>query len=137
MPSLKKIKQQAWIFYNEWRKQKTFSPALNTDIRISLKGWYHITGAKGYKQRSAHDVYRRLMILHHAKSIIETATTIQNVQIKGKITYYALDAVIKVTEDKKTDWRKIRVIIIDDLKGNKIFYSVMDKKPSSRPKIQK
>ncbi len=137
MPSLKMVKHQAWAFYSKWKKQKTFSPAFNSDVRVSLKGWYHITGARGFKQRSAGDVYRRLMILHHAKTIIETATTIQNVQVKGKITYYALDSVTQVSENDKTEWRKLRVIIIDDIKGNKVFYSVMDKKPSIRPKIQK
>lgn len=101
------------------------------------KGWYHITGARGYKQRSVHDAYRRLMILPYAKEIIEKATTIQNVQIKGKTTFYALDAVTQVTEDGKTDWRKLRVIIIDDPKGNKVFYSIMDRKPSPRPKLKK
>ena len=41
---------------------------------------------------------------------------------------YALEGMIEVEENNNKALRKIRVIIIEDFKKNKIFLSVMDKK---------
>ena len=128
MPRLKKIKQEAWEYYNTWRQEKTYSPAFKSELKISLMGWRHISGATGYKKRTLHDTYRRLRLLPYAKEIIEKSTTIQNVTTKGKRTFYALEAMIMVKEEDKEALRKVRVIFVEDTKGNKIFYSVMDKK---------
>ncbi len=128
MPNIKKIKKKAWKFYNKWREMKTYSPALQSEIRISLKGWKHISGATGAKKRTIYDTYRRLKLLPYAKQIIETSTTIQNVTIKGEKTFFVLEAMIKIEENGHEVLRKIRVILIEDKMKNKIFYSVMDKK---------
>jgi len=45
MGKLKKVKQEAWEFYDSWRKVKSYSPALQSEVRISLLGWRHISGA--------------------------------------------------------------------------------------------
>ncbi len=60
MPNLKQVKQEAWKYYKKWRKVKTYSPALQSEVRISLMGWRHITGATGAKKRTYHDTYRRI-----------------------------------------------------------------------------
>ena len=96
MGSLKKVKNDAWIFYDSWRKVKSYSPALQTEIRISLMGWRHISGASGAKKRTFSDTYRRLKLLPYAKQIIETSTTIQNVSTRGKKTFYAIEAILEV-----------------------------------------
>lgn len=128
MGKMRKIKQKSWEFYDSWRKVKSFSPALNSEVRVSLMGWRHISGTTGAKKRTFSDTYRRLKLLPYAKQIIETSTTIQNITTKGKRTFYALEAMMKVKEDHKESLRKIRVILVEDKKKNKIFYSVMDKK---------
>lgn len=134
MGSLKKIKKAAWEFYDSWRKVKSHSPAFQSEIKVSLLGWRHISGATGAKKRSSGDTYRRLKLLPYAKQIIETSTTIQNVSERNKKIFYSIEAMIEVIEDDKKDLRKIRVVLIEDKKKNKIFYSVMDKKVK---KVQK
>lgn len=131
MNKIKKIKQESWVFYNKWRKAQSYSPAFKSKVRVSLLGWRHITGATGAKKRTFKDTYRRLRLLPYAKEIIETSTTIQNIITKGKRKFYALEAMLKVRVDKKSELRKVRVILIEDKKKNKIFYSVMDKKQRS------
>ncbi len=121
-------KVKAKKYYDLWRKQKTYSPALKANVNITLKGWKHITGATGHKKRSFGDVYRRLKLLPHAKSIIKKSTTIQNIKIKNKIKYYALEAVVKIKNNGAVKQRKVRVIIQEDKLGTLIFLSVMDKK---------
>ena len=66
MPSLKKVKEEAWVFYRKWRKEKTYAPAFKSEVRVSLMGWRHISGATGYKKRTLHDIYRRLKLLPYA-----------------------------------------------------------------------
>lgn len=65
MPGLKKAKQKAWEFYDSWRKVKSYSPALQAEVRISLMGWRHISGATGAKKRTSSDTYRRFKLLPH------------------------------------------------------------------------
>jgi hypothetical protein len=131
MTTLKKVKLEAWKFYDAWRNKKTYSIALKSDVRISLMGWKHISGATGAKKRTYQDTYRRMKLLPYAKEIIEKSTTIQNVTTKGKRTFYALEAVVMVKHNGNETLRKIRVIIVEDKNKNKIFYSVMDKKQKS------
>lgn len=132
MSKLKKVKQEAWEFYDSWRKVKSYSPALQSEVRISLLGWRHISGATGAKKRTYNDTYRRFKLLPYAKQIIEASTTIQNVSTKGKRIFYVLEAMMEVEENGKKDFRKIRVILIEDKQKNKVFYSVMDKKQKEK-----
>lgn len=125
---MKKVKQEAWEFYDSWRKVKSFSPALQSEIKVSLLGWRHISGATGAKKRTFNDVYRRLKLLPYAKQIIETSTTIQNIVDRGGKTFYAIEAMVMIEEIGSKELRKIRVILIEDKNKNKIFYSVMDKR---------
>jgi hypothetical protein len=132
MPSYKKVKMGAKIFYDKWRKTSSFCPAFNCNVKISLKGWRHLVGSTGNTKRTLCDSYRRLMLLPYAQQITEMSTTIQNVSTKNGTTYYCLEAVINVSENGKTGLRKVRVIYFDDKKGNKTFLSVMDKKPKPK-----
>ncbi len=129
MPSLKKVRKEAWEFYQRWRKEKTYSPALKSEVRVSLKGWAHLSGSDKVRRKRTHqDAYRRYKLLPYAKEIIETSTTIQNITEERKRKFYALEAIIKVSYNDKKENRKIKVILIEDRLGNKIFYSVMDRR---------
>lgn len=131
---MKAVKADAWKFYDKWRKKPPYSPALKATVRVSRKGWSHLTGASGYKKRTVGDVYRRLKLLPYADDIIKTSTTIQNILTKKKVKYYALEAIVEVDQDGKKSPRKVRVIIQKDKSGQFVFLSVMDKKRRRRKK---
>lgn len=126
MPSLKKIKQISWKFYDSWRSEKTFSPVLGSEVRVSLKGWYHLTGAPGTKKRSVPDIIRRLKILPLAKKTIESKNATHKINKRKNKLYHTLE-----TEHENI---KIRVVLIEDKLGNKIFYSVMDRSVETNKK---
>lgn len=127
--NIQKAQSEAWKIYDSWRKTDGINcPAFRSKIKISLLGWRHLIGATGHKKRVSDDVYRRLKLLPHVKTIIENSKLIQNVIKKKGRTYYALEGMLEVEENKQKSLRKIRVIIIEDFKKNKIFLSVMDKK---------
>lgn len=129
------FKKKWWNFYSQWRKEKCYSPALKENIVISLLGWYHLTGQSGSKKRTWNDVYRRLQLLPFAREIILESTTVQNVEVRKEVTYYVIEAMKMVTEKGNKEWRKIRVILTENKKGQKTFLSVMDKKsPKKRDK---
>jgi hypothetical protein len=132
MAHLGKVQREARKFYDKWRKTGSYCPAFKSAVKVSLKGWRHITGATGYTKRTRDDTHRRLKLLPKAKEIIETSTTIQNVTKIHRRRYYALEAMVKVPELGKDSLRKVRVIIVEDKQGNKIFYSVTDKKLGRR-----
>lgn len=52
--------------------------------------------------------------------------------IKGKRKFYVLEAMMEVDENSNKDFRKIRVILIEDKRRSKVFYSVMDKKQKEK-----
>ncbi len=122
------VKEKAWKYYNKWRKNPPYSPALKSKVRVSLKGWDHITGSTGHKKRAIGDVYRRLKLLPYADKIIKTSTTIQNIVEKKSRKFYAIEAMIEVKQDSKRVSRKVRVVIERDRNGGYVFLSVMDKK---------
>lgn len=128
MTDIARAKNEAWKFYNKWRKEKTFCPALNTNVSVSLKGWRHISGATGHKKRTPEDTFRRFKLLPCAKEIIEKATLVQDISKRNGSTFYVLEGMVNVKEVGGEALRKVRVIIIEDKLKNKIFYSVMDKK---------
>lgn len=121
-------KKKSKIYYDKWRKETTYSPALKKNIKITKKGWRHITGAPGHKKRPFKDVYRRLKLLPYAKFIIKKSSTIQSVRNKNGIKYFALEAVIPVKVNETKSLRVVKVVIQEDKKGNLIFLSIMDKK---------
>lgn len=117
---MKKAKQKAWEFYNNWRKEITYCPALKTEVIVSQIGWKHLIGTTGNSKRSSNDIFRRLRLLPYAKQVIKSSGTIVKVRNEGTRVFYALETIIK--------FKKIRVILIEDEQGRKIFYSVMDKR---------
>lgn len=121
-------KEKSLNFYKQWMKVKCFCPALNEDIKITWQGWNHIAGNKGATKRPWSDVYRRLKLLPLAKEIIEKSTTVQNIDNRNGVTYFTLEAMKLMTIKNVKQWRKVRVILIQDKKIKKIFLSVMDKK---------
>lgn len=129
---MKKVKEDTLKMYKRWQKQKIYCPAFKQNVRFSLKGWRHITGATGDKKRKYNDVYRRLKLLPHAKTITKKSTTIQNITKRRGRTYYVLEAILPVTEKGRVTPRKVRVVFEEDKKGKKVFLSVMDKKKFRR-----
>ena len=71
------------------------------------------------------------------KTIIEQSRLIQNIRKTGYRTYYAIEGMVEVEEDGIKDFRKVRVVIVDDYQNNMIFYSVMDKKERNNQKRKK
>lgn len=127
--SIKRAQNEAWKIYNSWRKAGGINcPAFKCKVRISLLGWRHLIGASGHKKRISDDVYRRLKLLPHVKKIIENSKLIQNIKKKNGQIYYVLEGMLEVEENNIKALRKIRVIIVEDFKKNKIFLSVMDRK---------
>lgn len=127
--NIKRAQNEAWKIYDSWRKTGGINcPAFKCKVRISLLGWRHLIGASGHKKRISDDVYRRLKLLPHIKKIIENSKLIQNVKKKKGQTYYALEGMLEIVENNNKQLRKIRVVIVEDFKKNKIFLSVMDKK---------
>jgi hypothetical protein len=128
MGSFKKEVADALQYYKQWRKQKCYCPALKSRVLITNKGWHHLVGNRTYLNRSLADKYRRIKLLPYAKQVIETSHTIQDIRTINKSPYYTLQSVIPVSFNGLMQLRKIKVIIYEDAKGNKIFLSVMDKK---------
>ena len=127
--SVKKAQDEAWKIYDSWRRAGGINcTAFKCKVRISLLGWRHLIGASGHKKRISDDVYRRLKLLPHVKKILENSKLIQNIKKKNGQVYYALEGMLEVEENKVKALRKIRVVIIEDFKKNKIFLSVMDRK---------
>jgi len=127
--SVKKAQDEAWKIYDSWRKAGGINcPAFKCKVRISLLGWRHLIGASGHKKRISDDVYMRLKLLPYIKKIIENSKLIQNVKKKRGKIYYALEGIMEIEENHNKQLRKIRVVIVEDFKKNKIFLSVMDKK---------
>ena len=110
---------EAWNFYNQWRQENSFSPALNTNINITRKGWNHIFN----KNRNEKDKYRRLKLLPYAKELIELSTTIQNIKQSNEGTFIAIEHVFNL----ETNY-KVRVILESKDNRDYTFLSVMDKK---------
>ena len=132
MSDLRDVKKSAKEIYDQWRRETICCPAFDGEaVVFSLKGWNHITGATGHKKRPLKDIQRRLALLPYAKQIIERSSTIQNITVKGGLTFFALEAVIKVEKATLIEYKKIRVILAEDKAGKKIFYSVMDKNSNS------
>lgn len=112
--------------YKDWRKKLNYCPALKENIVVSLKGWRHcLTKGQGQK-RSIQDIYRRLKLLPFAQKILEKTTTLQNITYENRRKYFIFESVEELQINGKIQQQKVRVILIEDKKGNKIFYSVMN-----------
>jgi len=114
-------KKQAWQFYDEWRKVGSYCPVLKSHVRVTLLGWNHLVGNENYSRRSPNDRFRRFKLLPFAKIVIEDTKSIRN---RSFNKFYALESKIEINK-KRT---RIKVVVIEDKTGNKIFLSVMDRK---------
>jgi hypothetical protein len=85
-------------------------------------------GDKKHQKRSSADKFRRFKILPYAKQVIESSHKIHSTRKVKERTYYTIESTIPMSIDEVKTLRKIRVVIFEDKKGNKIFLSVMDKK---------
>jgi len=119
---------QARRYYLLWKKQGSYCPALKSKILITNKGWNHLVGNKVNHKRTHLDQSRRLKILPYAKVVLEASNTIQDIRLKHGHIYYSMDAITPIEENKVKQLRKVRVVIFEDIKGNRIFLSLMDKK---------
>ncbi len=111
--------QKAWQFYNQWRKEETFCPALNSKIIISRRGWNHIMK----NERPLKEKIERAKILELAKDIIKNTTTVQDVRINKDLSFIAFEHIFDLFEKEK-----IRVIIETRDFRRYRFLSVMKRK---------
>lgn len=119
---------QAHKYYLLWKKQGCYCPALKSKILITNKGWNHLIGGKDNHKRTQLDKCRRFRVLPYAKIVLEASSTIQDIRLKHSRLYYSMDAVTPIEENEVKHLRKIRGVIYEDIKGNRIFLSLMDKK---------
>lgn len=134
---LQKQQTKSWLMYDKWRSTSILCPAFGGPVNFTLQGWRHIIGATGHRKRTSDDTFRRLKLLPYAKEIIEKSSTVQNISQRGRKIFYALEAVIEIEENGAKQMRKVRVVCIEDLKKNKIFYSVMDKKSARKKRLKR
>ncbi len=114
--SNKTKEKEAWDYYKTWQKEKTYSPALKSKILITKKGWDHIKKGSKTRKRRASDKHNKFNLLKLAKYIIKTVKQYE-IENRNNEKYF----VLKISKDKD----EIRVLIKEDKKGNKYFYSVM------------
>ncbi len=111
-------KKEAWIYYKNWMKEKTISPALKSEIKITRLGWDHVVRGTHIKARSYKDRNTRIAQLKNIKYIL-THQKNYSVVYRNNFKYYE----IKSLKDKRSE--RIKVIIREDKQGNKVLYSWM------------
>lgn len=110
-----KIESKAKIYYENWRKLGSDSPALNEKIYVTRFGWNHILNPR--KRRSKVQKIKRLKALPLARKILETATTYQEHRQDKGINYYAFIA--------EAGGNRIKVAVSAKGRGPKTFLSVV------------
>lgn len=127
MSELKSIIEKAKKYYfKEWRSSEKITPAFNEKVFVTKLGWNHIVH---HPRRKLIDKIIRLKKLHLAREVLETATTYQTLQKRGKFYLYGLQAI-------KGDTR-IKVVVSSKGKGGKkVFYSAMFKSLSRQERIK-
>ena len=119
-------RKEALEYYKNWMKEKTFSPALKSLIRITKKGWEHISSGSKSRHRNEKDKANRFNLLKVAKYIINNSN-VYFVSYKNKEKYFILEDKVVITLNNKKKLTKVKVIIKEDRLGNKYFYSVKKK----------
>jgi hypothetical protein len=110
-----KIKTKARKFYEKWRREGSYSPALREQILVTRLGWNHLVDPR--KHRTKAQKIKRFDALPTAKHILDTATTYQEHHFDKGINYYAFIAEI--------DGKRIKVIVSSKFKKQKAFLSVI------------
>lgn len=126
MSKLKSIVAKAKKYYfKEWKGNEKITPAFEEKVFITNLGWNHIVH---HPRRKLVDKIIRLKKLSLAREVLETATTYQTLQKKGKFYLYGFQAI-------KGDTR-IKVVVSSKGKnGRKVFYSAMFKSMSRQERI--
>ncbi len=128
MSSFKKELSKALEYYRNWKKHDCYCPALQCNVLITNRAWHHLIGNKSFRKRNISDKFRRIKLLPYAKEVLEKSHTLQNIKSVNGRMHYGMDAMVPVEKDGVYVIKKIRVVVYEDIKGNKIFLSVMDKK---------
>lgn len=118
MIDLDQVEKRAWRLYKSLMKEKYYSPALKKHIRFSNQGWRHLSNHARPTKRTLADLLHRFSLLELATVIIESTTSVRTYRQHNR-TFHSLQSVISE--------RVIRVVLIEDLAGNIVFLSVIDK----------
>lgn len=110
-----KAKITAKKFYWDWRRTGSYSPALDSQIKITRLGWDHLINPK--KKRTKVQKIKRFQALPLAKKLIEKSTTFQEHRHEGGFDYYTFIA--------EMDGKKIKVVISGKPHKTKQFLSVI------------
>lgn len=118
MTKLKDIEAKAKDYYfNNWRGHEVVIPAFGEKVYLNRIGWNHIAH---HPRRKLVDKIIRLKKLDIARKVLETSSHYQTVEVRGKIHYYGIQAIVGDT--------RVKVIVTSmGSKGRKILYSVMFK----------
>ncbi len=112
---LEKIQNNAWKYYQGWRKIGSMCPAFNGEhIYVTRLGWNHLVSPR--KKRTVREKIRRFKALPLARRLIERSTTYQEHRTEKGISFWALSA--------HMDGQKIKVILSSKNK-KKYFLSVI------------
>lgn len=118
MSSVKSIIKKAKGFYfKKWKGHEKVCPAFGEKVYLTRLGWNHIVF---HRRRNLVDKIIRLKKLPLAKEILETSTTYQTLQKRGKYYLYGFQAI-------KGNTRAKVVVASKTKKGKRVLYSVMFK----------
>jgi len=109
-------KQEAWRYYKTWMKERTYCKALKAEVRITRKGWDHLSEGTNAKRRTYKDRNSRFQLLKLVKYTIKNSEKFRT-EVKHNQKYYVLELLMKKY--------KLRVLLKKDLAGKFYFYSVM------------
>jgi hypothetical protein len=118
--SFVKSELDAKRYYKTWMKEVTKCPLFEKPVRISKKGWDHIYSGSRSRKRNIKDKHRKFLLLKAAKKLIKEARQV-TVEKKNGTKYFILEE--KVLIQNKS--QKVKVLLKEDKKGNKYFFSVM------------
>lgn len=130
---LKEEEAKIWKIYNGLRySEGVYCPVFKCKIKFTLMGWKHIIGATGHKKRTSKEKLRKLKLFNYVVDIIKKSSTFQDIREARSHIDYCLESVLKIKYKNVREYSKVRVIIREDKKGIKKFYSVMDKRISQK-----
>jgi hypothetical protein len=124
--SVHQHRYKIWKKYFEyWKQNPVFCPALNCAVFATRAGWEHIAGLS--KPRSLQDIHRRLDLFKYARGIVEKSGTCQYIRSQNGKMYYTFEAVVEFSSEFTTGrkYQKVKVVVVANQKRT-IFYSVMD-----------